>query len=148
MANPNVSNVGALLKAGAVYGGTLTAGGAGDATEVTSPGVDRLGFGSGVLVIAGRTNAAASETLKVTVKISDSADNSSFGSDTTLATAVTIATGGASAQSFVYELNLNLASYRRYVRFKITPDLSASGTDTAQWGAAIVLGGAVQKPAV
>jgi hypothetical protein len=146
MANPNVSNIASFIAAKAVYGGTLTAAGTGDNTEVTSLGVDRLGFGSAVLVVAGRSSAAVGETLKFTVKISDSDDNSSFSSDTTLATTVTVLAGGASPQSFVYELTLDLAAYKRYVRFKLTPDLSASGTDTAQYGATLVCGGAVSKP--
>lgn len=147
MANPNVSEIGAMIKAFKLYGATQTAAGAGDNTEVTTSSVDRSGYGSGVFVFAGRSNAATNETLKLTLKISDSDDDSTFSADTTLKSAVTVYSGGASAGNFVYEVDIDLAKYKRYIRFKLTPDLSASGTDTAQWGAAFIAGGAVTKPA-
>ncbi|QQR47406.1 hypothetical protein JKA73_15685 [Myxococcus xanthus] len=60
-----------------VAGGALTAGGAGDAVEVTSDAVDRDGFDSAQLLFAGRTSCAAGQTLKATVKLAESEDGTS-----------------------------------------------------------------------
>jgi hypothetical protein len=145
--NAHSADVGARLKSAAIYGGTLTAAGAGDATEVTSDGIDTDGFGSGVIVIAGRTNTASGQTLKFTVKVSESDDNSSYGADDVVANAVTVVNGAASAQNFVYEVDVKLVERRkRYVKIKITPDISTGSVDTAQWGAALVMGGSVTAP--
>src|SRR5687768_9577573 len=82
MANPAVSNIGSMIKAACSAGGRLVAAGTGDDTEVTGVGVDRLGFGSAVLVISAHAVNTADEKLTIaSIKISDSADNSSFGDD-------------------------------------------------------------------
>lgn len=147
MSHGQLRDIGAYLSTKAVAGGSLTAAGTGDATEVTSGAIDRKDFASAVLALCGRTTAANGETLKFTVKIADSDDGVSFSSDTTLLNAVTVVAGAVSAQFFAYELDLDLFAYKRYLRFKLTPDLSAAGTDVAAWGAALVLGGANVLPA-
>ncbi len=132
----------------AVYGGTLTAAGTGDNTEVTSDAIDRGTSDSAQLVVSGRTNCAASQTLKFTTKIAESDDGLSFGSDTTLENAVTYVVGAASPQNFCVRLDLAVKGRKRYIRIKLTPDLSAGSTDTAQWGACVILGGSDSLPAV
>ncbi|MCP3060969.1 hypothetical protein LXT21_19470 [Myxococcus sp. K38C18041901] len=135
-----------FYKAVGVAGGALTAGGAGDAVEVTGGAVDRNGFDFAQLLFTGTTNCAAGQTLKATVKVAESEDGVTFGPDETLANAVTVVAGATAPQSFCLRVDLRVANRKRFVRLKVTPDLSAAGTDTAQWGAALVLGGADEFP--
>jgi hypothetical protein len=128
------------------------AAGTGDNTELTSAAVDRMivggiGFLSGLFVINYLTTLTAAATLKATVKIADSDDGTTFGSDTTLASAVTLATGALTAAAGAYELGVDLSAYKQYVRFKVTLDLSASGTDTFVYGSGVILAGADRLPA-
>lgn len=129
-----------------------TAGGTGDNTELTSVAIDTkqagsIGFSALVVVIAYLVTVQASNTLKATVKIADSDDGTNFGSDVTLADAVTLETGAKTATKGAYELGVNLAAYKRWVQFKITLDLSTANTDTFVYGAAAVLTGADKLPA-
>jgi hypothetical protein len=80
------------------------AAGTGDNTELTSAAIDRmiaggLGFLGGLFVANYLTTLTAAATLKITVKIADSDDGSTWGSDTTIATAVTVETGAATARA-------------------------------------------------
>ncbi|WP_338865171.1 hypothetical protein [Myxococcus stipitatus] len=142
----NTQDFQVFYKAVGVAGGGLTAGGAGDAVEVTSGAVDRNGFDSAQLLFTGATNCAAGQTLKATVKVAESEDGTTFGADETLANAVTVVAGGAAPQSFCFRVDLRVANRKRFLRMRLTPDLSAASTDTAQWGAALVLGGADEFP--
>ncbi|MCP3163330.1 hypothetical protein [Myxococcus qinghaiensis] len=142
----NTQDFQVFYKAVGVAGGALTAGGTGDAAEVTSGAVDRNGFDSAQLLLTGSTNCAAGQTLKATVKLAESEDGTAFGADETLANAVTVVAGGAAPQAFCLRVDLRVANRKRFLRMKVTPDLSAASTDTAQWGAALVLGGADEFP--
>ncbi len=144
--NANSSDFSSQYRPKAVYAGTLTAAGAGDATEVTSASIDRLGFDSVQLQVAIRTTCATAETMVLTVKISESDDDSTFATAVVLASAVTVVTGGASAQTVIYSLNISMAGRARYFKILLTPNLSAAGTDTAQYGAVAILGGATDFP--
>ncbi len=132
----------------------LTAAGTGDATELTGEAIDTLGFKSAKLVIACKAILTEAKLLKIkSVKIAESDDGSSFGSDETLVDSdgVTVLTGGAggSTEYGSYELKIDLSALEaraRYLRFKFTPDLDASGTDTAIVAGTLELGGAVVKP--
>ena len=128
------------------------AAGTGDNTELTSAAIDRMiaggaGFQGAAFVANYVTTLTAAATLKITVKIADSDDGSTFGSDTTLATAVTLATGAQTALAGAYELGIDLSSYKRYLRFKVTMDLSAGSADTFVYGAGLVLSGSDVLPA-
>ena len=125
------------LKAVGLTAQSGVAGGTGDNTELTSGAIDRvisggIGFLGALFVANYLTTLAAAATLKVTVKISDSDDGSTWGSDTTLATTVTLETGAATAKAGAYELGI---------------DLSAANTDTFVYGAGLVLTGADRFPA-
>lgn len=128
-----------------------TAAGAGDNTEITSAGIDRKpqglgGFDSMIIALGYLTTVASAQTLKVTVKISESDDGSTWGADSTLVNAQTLETGVVTAKSAAYELGLDLRARKRYVRFKLTMDLSAAGTDTFVYGATAVLAAASVLP--
>lgn len=127
------------------------AAGTGDNTEVTSDGIDRAPTGSpmflsAVFALAYLTSVTAAQTLKLTIKISESDDGTAWGADETLINAQTIETGAVSAKKSIFELGLDLSKRKRYVRFKVTLDLSAGATDTFVYGSSLVLGGSDRLP--
>lgn len=126
-----------------------TAGGTSDAVQFFGTSIDRMGFSTGSLprtvdvVIPWDATIASGATLSLTLTLQDSADNSSF-ADFATEGATVVATGnsGGTRQQGVARLTVassdkptgtpgvSLGGARRYVRLGITPDLSASGTDT------------------
>lgn len=130
---------------------SATAGGSGDNSELTGEVIDRLGFHGCVVAVPFRAALATGESLALTVKVAESDDGSTFGSDETIASAVNVATAAAGGTIHdCYKLQVNLSGVgtprKRYLRFKVTPNLSASGTDTAVISAAVILGGAESAP--
>ena len=155
MGNYSSRNIGSKIKTAASGSGSLTAAGAGDAAEVTGAGFDRMaagggGFLSAVLAVWAKAVQAGATTLKMTVKI-EHADDSGFSVNLTSVTLSAAAPGdtivtGAGTKEGTLEYDVNLSSLRRYVRLKVTPDLSAAGVDTATWAAGFIMGGADQLP--
>ncbi|PWC96960.1 hypothetical protein [Azospirillum sp. TSO5] len=144
-------NVGAYLKAkiGSAFV-SATAGGTGDNASVNGAAVDRLSSSTGALAASGVFNVfysatlAATKTLSLTaLKVQDSADGSTWADYLTPSAPGVVATGasGGSTETGVSTLAVDLNSARRYVRVVFTPDLSASGTDTASLLATAVLAG-------
>ena len=120
-----------------------TAGGSGDNTKVTGDTLEKTGYDSCLLAILGTMTIADGESLSYAVEIQDSADNSTWNTATVLKASTAVkAFNGSSAtdQSFTVPLNVDISQYDKYIRFNITPDLSASGTDTCNWGALATLG--------
>jgi len=147
---PFVDNINSYIKADEASGKHgIVAGGAGDGVEVTGTTIDRLGYGSASIVIVAVATLQASETLKLTVTEQQSADNSTWDSATSFIAETTYLTGesGGSTDVAVSQTAVNFAGKKRYVRYNITPQLSAGGTDTAAFGATAIKGGAQTKPA-
>lgn len=129
----------------------LVAGSGTDNTKVTNTdGIDRLGYNSAKLVISANATLAATETLDFDVELSQSEDDSTYTTPVASYTAETLLTGaaGGSTESGILELDIDLSGYDRYLKVGITGDLTASGTDTADWQAVLVLGGAQEVPTV
>lgn len=129
-----------------------TAGGTGDNTAVTGAIIDRLAIGnpqSAVLAIPYTATLAAGETLSIgyTVQEGQAANLSDAANLETAASAI-VATGpsGGGTVTGVFEVNVPMAGAGQYVRANFTPDLSASGTDTAALSAVLVFGGADRLP--
>lgn len=125
---------------------SITAGGAGDGSEQTSTALnlrDDFGttrFGSLIAVVTATATLAEAKTLVVTGIFEHSVDGATYqeiGEDVTLMTL----TGGAggSTETGAAVLGCNLAEAEAYVRFKVKPDLNATGTDTAKVAVAYVL---------
>lgn len=133
---------------------TAVAAGTGDNTEASGPYADRLIAGKGhaqsaKLIISYSATLAADKTLSITASIQDNAANSGNGTDFGAALAKTVvATGasGGSTETGTIELDFDISSAERYVRAQITPDLSATATDTATISAAWVFFGAENGP--
>lgn len=117
-----------------------TAAGSGDNTKMTLVEVDRVDANGGIamsaiLVVPYTTTLAQAETLSLTLGITDCATSSgSYSTATSLLAKTAISTGGTggSTNTDVYEVRVDLRGYNRYLKFEVTPDLSASGTDTAK----------------
>jgi hypothetical protein len=133
----DVGSLGSLLRLSAAV--AAVAGGAGDATTTTGAAIDRMGFSSGAMpmtlaaAIAYEATLQTGKTLAFGYAVQDSADGANW-SDYQTGTSAVVATGAtaASAVAGQLEVGVNLTSARRYFRFNHAPDLSATGTDTAQ----------------
>lgn len=129
---------------------TATAGGTGDATEVTGATVDRLGFGSAAVAIAYTTTLAATKTLSLAVSVQESDDGTNWDTAEVLQAATVQATGdtGGSTETGVLKIVDSYETRARYVRYNVTPDLSNTATDTASIACVVVLGGAYNGTAI
>lgn len=106
------------------------------------PAIDRLGFQSGVLLVdAGAvTGAPSAQTLDA--KIQDSADGAAGWTDVP-----GLAIQQITAPDIQRELSLDLTGTRRFIRVVQTVAFTGGTTPTLLASAAVVLGGAVNKPA-
>lgn len=138
---------------------SLTAGGGGDntlitgttintAAALTAPAVYPKDFNSVAFVIGGTATLAAGKSITVTALIEDSADGSSWATLVASATIVSVTSAGGGTVTFTGKIGADLTAARQYVRVKATPDLSATGTDTAVVFGIAVLGGATDLPVV
>lgn len=155
---PNMSlqkNIGGYVKAFA--GGAsensgaaslITAAGTGDNAEVTGQTIDRDGYDSAVVSIAYLATLADTESISFAVDIQESSDGSSWDTAEELQAATTAVTSsGGTNEHGVVELDVNLSGRKQYVRFNVTPNLSAGATDTALFATTVILGGASTLPA-
>lgn len=134
-----------------VSGGAASglAGGTGDNTAAVGAIVDQQahdGLRSGAIVVFGSATLAAGETLALMdVKIehgdmdnlSDAADYTYFSTPEDFLEVVEGAVGG-STEAIALKKRINLQGVKRYWRVSVTPDLSASGTDTFALGFGVV----------
>lgn len=145
-------NVGAVVKTVNGGGGRLIAAGTGDNTEVTGPTIDRAIAGGAMFlsaVVAFLASAVLTDTkkLKFGLKYQESADGSNWDTAVVIYASTDIITSaGGGAANGLKETDLDLSARKRYLRFLGTPDLDASGTDTAEWALAVTLGGADVTP--
>lgn len=127
----------------------LTAGATEDGVEVEGESINRRDAMSGVLTISGKAKLAATKTISFGVKYQLSADNSAWDTAVVVQAATVAATGGGggTTEKFSVKLPLFLKGKKRWIRFNVTPTMSASGTDIAVWGSGFNLGGYPQLPA-
>jgi hypothetical protein len=129
-----------------------TAGGAGDNTELTSPVIDlrprgQTGYDAAQLVIGYLTTVAATYVLRATVKLAESDDGSAFGADQVLANNVTLESGAVTNKVGSYRLDLGVHARKRFIRLKLTLDLTNTSSDTFVYGAAVVAQSPDKMPA-
>lgn len=125
---------------------TLTAGGTGDDTAITGASVLAQNYNSGKLVVVYTATLAEGKTLDIDVAFLHSDDNSTW-TTVTVETAKVISTGGTggTTNTGVYEYDFNREKIGRYIKCTVTPNLNATGTDTAKVATLFVLGGAVSN---
>lgn len=141
-----------LAQKNAIVIPTITAAGTGDNTQADGLAIDRKDATSASIAIVAKATLAATKTLTVKLVVQDSADGVTFadvaaglqpgGSANSTVMTLTGAAGG-STESGLYQLGINLSSLKRYIRVRLTPDLNATGTDTATVAAVVSLGGLV-----
>lgn len=129
---------------------TATAGGSGDASEVDGAYIDRQGFSSLKVVIAYKAVLTQAKTLSIAANLQDATSSAGagvadYGDAMASAVVATGPTGGATMTGVV-ELDFDISGADQYVRVQYTPDLNASGTDTASLAAVYILGGAQVQP--
>lgn len=128
----------------------VTAGGAGDNTQVVGQIIDRQALSlplSILVLILWKTVLAAAATLTLKSVLIEHGDDSALADAATYATletaggtaVATSAGGGTVRGESKYSVDLNGA--KRYIRIKYTPDLSAANTDTAELSSCFVTGG-------
>ena len=125
----------------------IVAGAASDNAAVTGNVVDRINFESGILQVTYSATLAEGKTSSLKIEVLESSDNSNWDAAVTLFDGV-LATGGAggTTSTDIKEIALNLANYKRYIKFKTTMDLDATATDTAFYYSALNLGGSTYLP--
>jgi len=122
-----------------------TAGGSGDATEVNGVTLDTAALSarpnSVLFVVDAKATLAATKSLTITANLQDSADGSNWADITDPAVILTLTSAAGGTEVGVGTLGYDLSRARRYVRIQATPDLSATGTDTASICGVAVFGG-------
>ena len=142
-------DIGASLAVGGELNYALVAGAATDNDEQETAVVDRLGFNSGSVFIPWAATCTDKKKLTVTVKRYQSADGTNFDAAETIqaATDVFTAADPALAATGIIRVDEDWSSLKRYVKYGVTADLSASQTDTASYAVVVVKGGATERPA-
>lgn len=148
-------NGGQFARSEYASGGTATAGGTGDATEVDGAWVDRKPstrgpYHSAKLVITYSAALGEGATLAIAANIQDATSSGGAGVADfgTAYASATVATGGAGGSTEVgtVEFDFDLSNAREFVRSQITPDLSAANTDTLAWRATWIFFGSDRGP--
>ena len=147
-------NVDAFIGAATALDSTsATAGGAGDATLATGLAIDRAALGyplSASFAVRYKAILAAAATLSLAASVETAVD-AAFTAPVVLSTfaAAVVDTGGAggTTQRGVVRFPVDFAGALEFVRIKLTPDLSAANTDTAELSAVAILGGQDFLPA-
>lgn len=142
---------GATLSYFAGIGTTATAAGSGDATEVVGDTIDLEALSSRpssvVFEIPVKSVLADTETCVLVGDLEKSADGSTWSSLVASATLLTLTgeTGGTTEKG-VARMGADLIQTNcRYIRCNYTPELSASGTDTAALGGAVAVFGGLDE---
>jgi hypothetical protein len=112
----------------------ITAGGGGDATAINGAWHDATLYHSVMAGVTYLATIASTKTLSLACIIQTASDSSGTGAATlaTLTTlTVTTVTAGTNTLLFAESVVLDKSTNKGYIRMVLTPDLSASGTDTA-----------------
>ena len=115
---------------------SVTAGGSGDATAINGVAIDRDSMYSGQVNVSYDATLSTDETLTLAMKLQHSDDGTNFEDFVTLDNEVVLATAKG-----VVSRNFSLRAAKKYIRLVVTPDMSASDTDTASIGGTVVLTG-------
>lgn len=132
----------------AAAGGRLLAGGTGDNTEIVGATIN-LGAlpsrpASVVFEVFGRAVLAATATLTIAAEVEQSVDGTTWSSTDLVASATVLTlTGGSggTTEMGVGRIGADLIQDGvNFIRIKMTPNLSAANTDTAEVSAVAVFG--------
>ena len=129
----------------------VAAGGAGDNAQIVGSSIDLLSLAthaqSVAFVVPAEATLGQDETLTVTADIQQSADGSTWSELVASQTILTLTGGtGGSTEKSAAKIGADLTKGDRYVRVRVTPDLSRANTDTAKVMGAAVFGGLQELP--
>lgn len=140
-----------LAAAYAVAETDVTAAGTGDATEVSTAWIDVTECESVVFALAYTTTLADTESLSISGNLQEATDASGTGAadygDAIASTTIVTSSGGTTETGVMFAA-FDVSATDGFVRFQFTPNLSASGTDTAKIQCLALLGGHKQNPPV
>lgn len=126
----------------------VTAAGSGDATEIVGLTIDTQALPtkaeSVAFLVSVLASLTATKNITIAAHIQDSADDSTYADVVASQTILTLSATGTNRGTGKIGVNLNLC--RRYIRIYLTPDMSASGTDTATVTGIAVFGGLQEQP--
>ncbi|ODT13079.1 MAG: hypothetical protein ABS57_19755 [Mesorhizobium sp. SCN 65-12] len=134
----------------------LTAGGAGDNTNINGIAIDRfvggsLALNAEILLAFTATLAATKALLLKGVKIWHGDDGVNWAVDPYASIVdpgqVAVGAAGGSTEKGVFKLGVDLGSAKRFIRVDFTPDLNAANTDTGTVVAILNLAGFDRLPA-
>jgi hypothetical protein len=134
---------------------SITAGAGQDGQQQTGPIIDRMATGrpwarSGKIMQPFLTTLASGQSLAFAVVLEHGNEPTMSDATTFVSANLTVQTaptGPVVAANGVGAVNVDLMGAKRYLRVKYTPNLSASGTDTAVLGQSIfALGGLEHIP--
>jgi hypothetical protein len=131
----------------AAAAGRLLAGGTGDNTEIVGPTINLATLAarpaSAVFEIVGRGVLAATATLTIAAEVEGSSDGTNWVDLVASATVLTLTGGsGGTTELGVGRIGVDLIqSNASFIRLKMTPNLSAANTDTAEVASVAVFDG-------
>lgn len=157
MSFPHSHDIGAYITVLRAFANTaLTAAGTGDNTAITGSILDRQAKDypvALVLAVPFTATLAASKNLFLKTVLVEHGDDSALSDAATFATledatghAIATDSGSGSTLTGCKEYSLDLTGAKRYIRIKATPDLDATGTDTAAISGEVVFGPGSQQP--
>lgn len=117
-------------------------------SAVNGSGVDTLGHGSAVIKAHGAAASGSPTTATLTVKLQESADNSTFTDaldNTGTVIGFTLTNTSAAAENIARVEGLGL-NRKRYLRAVITPTFTGGSSPAILGYAEIVLGRSAQRP--
>jgi hypothetical protein len=152
-----IHDIGALIKTVRAFANTsLTAAGGGDNTLITGAILDRLSGVdmplSCVIAVPYTTTLTDAKSLILKTSVVEHGDDSGLSDAATFATledstgTKLVTSSGGGTYTGTKEYSLDLTGAKRYIRVKTTPDLDASGTDTAAISGVVIFGPAAQLP--
>ena len=144
--NSQYNDMGAYVKAefGMHVAAPIVAGSGTDNLDYEIGSYDYDGYGSAAIEIAySATIALSTLPLMATVSISESADDSTFGTYAAILTSTSIV---STTTTGLYKLDVDMTEYKRYAKFKINLDSLAAATDSIYVNFNAIKGGAVTLP--
>lgn len=123
--------------------GPFTAGSTYDNVSIAGACIDRLNYQSGAVAIFYSTALTATKVLQGSISIKEAGVGEAFGSAIPLLTAESIATASGVG---VYTFPIDLSTYKRYVQFTTTFNLTNTETDTAEYAVAVIKSGSNTIP--
>lgn len=121
----------------------FTAGSTDDNVAIAGACIDRLDYQSGAVAIFYSTALTSKKALQASISIKEADVGEDWGSAIPLLTTESIATASGVG---VYTFPIDFSSYKRYVQFTTTLNLTHTATDVADYAVAVIKTGSNSVP--